>query len=390
MLTATLTKKLQDYQQNHLYRQRQLLSSPQSIFIINNGKKLLSFCSNDYLGLANDPRIIKALQLGAEKYGVGSGASQLITGHSEPHHILEKEFAEFLGFPRALLFSSGYMANVGVISALMDKKDIIFADKLNHASLLDGARLSGAHLKRYAHTNLAHLNSFITQSSLNTKKIIVTDSVFSMTGTRAPLSEISKTAQQHQTILMVDDAHAIGILGKEGRGSSEYFSLNTLQNTIIVCPLGKAFGSFGAIVVSNEMIIESLIQFARSYIYTTALPPSLACASLASLNIIRSEQWRREKLQSLIAYFKKSAAELNLPLLSSDTAIQVLLLGNAQQALTVSEQLATQGIAITAIRPPSVPPNSSRLRITLSSLHEQQHIDFLLEKLSRLYALLPK
>lgn len=352
-----------------------------------DGKECLSFCSNDYLGLANHSQIIRAFKEGVEKYSVGSGASHLVNGHSEAHHELELALAEFVQRPRALLFSTGYMANLGVMSALLNtastsRHDAVFSDRLNHASLLDAAQLSGARLHRYQHNDTESLISFLKKSPA-THKLVATDSVFSMDGDMAPLPELAKIALQRNAWLMVDDAHGFGVLGDQGRGSLSHFGLKINDAPILMCTLGKAIGTFGAFVAGSEALIETLIQQARSYIYTTALPPAIAVASLASLKLVQQDDWRREKLAELVTRFKDGAAQLGLNLMPSDTAIQPLLVGDNNSAMQLSEALLNDGIHIVAIRPPTVPVGSARLRITFSACHTEQHIDRLLDALSQ-------
>lgn len=374
MWQKILEKRLEDYQAADLYRTRRVLSAAQSVLIQCDDKTCISFCSNDYLGLANHPAVVTAFKKGAETYGVGSGASQLVSGHSAAHRQLEENFAEFLNRDRALLFSTGYMANLGVISALAQKNVCVFADKRNHASLLDAAQLSHARVARYAHADMQHLTTLLAKES-SELKLIVSDSVFSMDGDVAPLPDLAVLAKQQQAWLMVDDAHGIGVLGKNGQGALAQFNLTQEDVPILVAPLGKAFGCFGAIVAGSTTLIEYLIQFARSYIYTTAMPSALACAAQASLKIVQQETWRREKLLHLITYFKQVAAQYQLKLLSSDTPIQSLVVGASSKALLLSEKLFAQGFLVTAIRYPSVPQNTARLRITLSCLHEEEQIE---------------
>jgi len=365
----------------HLYRSRRQISCAQSAEMQVDGRSLLSFCSNDYLGLAAHPQVIAAFQRGAEQYGVGSGAAHLVIGHSSAHHALEEELADFTGRSRALLFSTGYMANIGIISALLGRGDTIFEDRLNHASLIDGGILSRARLKRYTHADAAHLANQLGASQ--GEQMIVTDGVFSMDGDIAPLTALAHTAKQHNAWLMVDDAHGLGVLGKEGGGSLAHFDLNQEDAPILMGTLGKAFGTFGAFVAGSEALIETLIQQARSYIYTTALPPAVAEATRASLQLVRKDEWRRERLQELIQRFRSGATELGLPLMDSITPIQPLLAGSAEQALTWSQQLENQGILVSAIRPPTVPEGSARLRITFSANHQNEHIDQLLDALNK-------
>lgn len=386
MLSKILEQRLNNYKQANLYRTRRVLSTPQAVQVNCNRKNCISFCSNDYLGLANHPKIIRAFKRGAEQYGVGSGASQLISGYSHAHQELEQAFATFLNRDRTLLFSSGYMANVGVLSALVKKGDVIFQDKFNHASLIDAARLTNASVNRYMHNNIEHLQ-WLLQTQIQNRiqdkyqKLIASESVFSMQGDIAPLVHLANLAKINNASLMIDDAHGIGVLGVNGRGALEHFSLSQNDVEILICPLGKAFGCMGALVAGSTAMVENLIQFSRSFIYTTALPPAMACAALASLQIVQRESWRREKLQYLITYFKRGARQRNLVFLSSETAIQILILSNAEAALSCSKKLFMQGFLVVAIRPPSVPKNNSCLRITLSCMHEEQHIDSLLDAL---------
>ncbi|MCX4026379.1 8-amino-7-oxononanoate synthase [Endozoicomonas sp. SM1973] len=379
---SRLTNRLAQRQQQQLMRQRNTLETAQSAKIICNGEKLLNFCSNDYLGLANHPKVVAALQQAAEKYGVGSGASHLVNGHSTLHHQLEEALAEFTGRQRALLFSTGYMANVGVISALVEKGDLVLQDKLNHASLIDGGLLSGARFTRYLHNDVASLTKKLQQHQAG-QQLIVTDGVFSMDGDIAPLTEIAALAKQHNAWLMVDDAHGIGCLGPNGEGAVAEAGLSTDDVPILVGTFGKALGTAGAFVAGDEVLIESLIQFARPYIYTTAMPPAIAAATLASLKLVQTESWRREKLQQNISQFRSGASQLGLQLMESTTAIQPIVVGDAEAALKLSQQLKSQGVMVTAIRPPTVPAGTARLRITLSASHSEQQVNQLLESLEQ-------
>lgn len=383
-MSTNLEKLQSDLEQRRtesLYRTRLVVDSPQGPEIRIEGKNYLSFCSNDYLGLANHPKVIEGLANGARRYGVGSGAAHLVTGHSTPHHALEEALAEFTGYPRALLFSTGYMANLGVISSLVDRGDSVFEDRLNHASLLDGALLSGARLKRYPHVDMQFLDRRLGESK-SAGKLIVTDGVFSMDGDIAPLESLTEIAKRHQAGLMIDDAHGFGVLGEQGRGTLEHFNNQIEEAPILMCTLGKALGTFGAFVAADEIIIETLIQKARSYIYTTALPPAIAQATLMSLKLIKEEGWRRQHLAELITYFHTSAEQLNLPLLPSHTPIQPVIIGESNRAISIAMALRDKGIVISAIRPPTVPLGSARLRITLSASHTKEHIDRLLQALS--------
>lgn len=377
-----MTKALEERKTSHRYRARTVVESPQGIYLQVKGKEYLNFCSNDYLGLANHPKVKAAFIAATEKYGVGSGASHLVNGHSLEHHALEEELADFTGRQRALLFSTGYMANLGVINALTAKGDCVVEDKLNHASLLDAALLSRAEFVRFKHKDVDQANSLL-QKNLSRTRLLAVDGVFSMDGDMAPLPELSKICIANNTWLMVDDAHALGCLGKNGGGTTEYFSLSEQEVPILVGTLGKAFGTFGAFVAGSDELIESLIQFARTYIYTTALPPAVAAATRASLALIKEESWRREKLAAHVQKFREGCKALNLQLMESMSPIQPIILGSDESALKASKSLQTEGIWVSAIRPPTVPAGTARLRLTFSAEHEAAHIDTLLQILER-------
>jgi len=373
---------LQRLRAQHLYRTRRVLESPQGVEVRVDGENLLSFCSNDYLGLASDARVIAALQAGAQRYGAGSGASHLVTGHSLAHHALEEELAAFVGAERALLFSTGYMANLGVATALLDRRATVFEDKLNHASLIDAARLSGAQVQRYAHADLARLEALLRMTG--NAGLILTDGVFSMDGDVADVARLAALARRHAAWLLVDDAHGLGVLGAHGRGTLEQFGLQPESPVILLGTLGKAFGTFGAFIAGDEDLIEYLIQQARTYIYTTALPPAVAEATRASLRIVQEEGWRREALSARIAQFRAGARQLGLRLLESTTPIQPIILGEAQAAMAASDALRARGILVPAIRPPTVPAGSARLRVTFSAQHSAQQVERLLGALAEL------
>lgn len=376
-LRAALTRRRDD----QLYRTRRVIDSPQGPEIVIDGQRYLNFCSNDYLGLANHPQVIEAMQRGAARYGAGSGAAHLICGHSSAHHALEEELAAFTKRPRALLFSTGYMANLGVMAALLGRGDTVLQDRLNHASLIDAAQLSGARLQRYPHADVATLENRLLPGNKN-PALIASDGVFSMDGDVAPVAQLAALARKHHTPLMIDDAHGLGVLGAHGGGTLEQFGLSMEDVPVLMGTLGKALGTFGAFVAGSEELIETLIQQARSYIYTTALPPALAEATRAGLKLVQSETWRRERLRQLIARFTRGAAELKLPPVPSPTPIQPLLIGGSAQALALSEKLFARGILVSAIRPPTVPRGQARLRITLSCAHSEAQVDRLLETLA--------
>ncbi|MFT7414738.1 MAG: 8-amino-7-oxononanoate synthase, partial [Methylophagaceae bacterium] len=326
------------------YRQPRIRLGEQGVEVVVDGKKLLSFCSNDYLGLANHSSLKKAFIDAAEQEGVGAGAAHLLTGHSRYHQKLEEALADFTGQQRVLLFSSGYQANMGVIDGLMGRGDVIVQDKLNHASLLDGGRLSAADQLRYRHTDMAALASRLQQSEQANNRLIVSDGVFSMDGDLAPLPEIMALAKTHNTGVLIDDAHGFGVLGESGRGSVEHWQINQREMPIEMGTFGKAFGTAGAFVAADEVVIETLIQQARSYIYTTAQPPAIAAATLASLKLVQDENWRREKLTALISQFKTGAKALGLELVASFTAIQPLLIGDEKQAIKIGKALEDKGL----------------------------------------------
>lgn len=365
-----------------LYRQRRMLESPQAPEVQVDGKKYLAFCSNDYLGLANHPDVIKALKDGADRYGVGGGASHLVNGHSQAHHELEEALAEFTGRPRALLFSTGYMANLGAVNALLDKRDAVFEDRINHASLLDAGLLSGARFQRYLHNDAESLEHKLTRSEAR-RKLVVTDGVFSMDGDIAELPEICGTAKQHNAWVMVDDAHGFGCVGRGGRGCVEHFGLGQDDVQVLVGTLGKAFGTSGAFVAGSEELIETLVQHARTYIYTTSMPPAVAMATLASLKILRDEEWRREKLAALIKQFRDGCEQLGLELMDSPTPIQPIMVGDSAEAMRMSAAIEAEGIFIGAIRPPTVPQGSARLRVTFSASHTEAQVTRLLDVLEK-------
>lgn len=373
-----LSTRLHDIEAQGLHRQRRVLARLEGAEVEYQGRRLLNFCSNDYLGLANHPAVVEAFQRAALRYGVGSGASHLVCGHGRAHHALEEELAEFTGRERVLLFSTGYMANLGVIAALVGPSDSIFEDRLNHASLLDGAVLSGARLKRFAHADADGLAMDMAICRAP-GRMIVTDGVFSMDGDLAPLPKLVAVARTSQSWLMVDDAHGLGVLGAGGLGVLEHFGLTQDDVPVLVGTLGKALGTFGAFVAGSRDLIDYLIQRARTYAYTTAFPPAIAEATRTSLRLVREESWRRERLCNLVRCFRAGATRLGLQLLDSMTPIQPIVLGSNEAAVRASQILLERGILVTAIRPPTVPTGTARLRITLSAAHREEDVDRLLE-----------
>ncbi len=373
---------LETLKQDGLYRSHKQISEVDGVRVKVDGRWLINFCSNDYLGMATHPEVINAAQQSAQTMGVGSGSAHLICGHRSAHHLLEKELADFTGRPRALLFSTGYMANLGVIAALSGRGGLVLEDRLNHASLLDGGLLSGARFKRYQHADIADAEVKLTAASGG--GLLVTDGVFSMDGDLAPLPKLADLAQKNNALLMVDDAHGLGVIGDQGGGVIEHYGLTVEDAPVLVGTFGKALGTFGAFVAGSETLIETLIQKARTYIYTTALPPAIAEATRTSLTLIQQESWRRLKLHENIGFFKQTANRLGLSLMPSDTAIQPLLIGDNKQLMDVNEAVFGQGFWLGAIRPPTVPQGKARLRITLSTHHQQQQITAMLEALAKL------
>ena len=371
-------------EKRQLYRRRRVVESPAGREIVVGGRRLLNFCSNDYLGLAADERVRAAFHTGAERWGVGTGASHLVSGHTSAHHELEEALADFTVRPRALLFGSGYAANLGTINALLGPGDHVFEDRLNHASLLDGGRICRAGFEWFGHGDIVDLEARLaTVANSNRRKLIVSDGTFSMDGDLCPLPGLVAAARRHDAWLMIDDAHGCGVFGAGGCGVVDPAVHGPQDVPILVGTLGKAFGTAGAFVAGEEALIETLIQRARNYIYTTAMPAAVAVATLESLRIARAEEWRRQRLRELIARFRAGAAELGLNLLPSSTPIQPLLVGESRAALHLSAALDAKGLLVPAIRPPTVPAGTARLRITFSALHELADVDCLLSALSR-------
>ena len=377
-----LDAALRELETHGLLRSRRVLQSAQGAQVKVDGRDYLAFCSNDYLGLAAHPQLIDAACSGATQYGVGAGASHLIVGHSTAHHQLELALAQFLDLPQALVFSTGYMANLGIVSALLGRNDVVLADKLNHASLNDAALLARAQFVRYNHCDLEHLEQALSKAQ-GRRKLVVTDAVFSMDGDIAPVPQLLALCERYDAVLLVDDAHGFGVLGEHGRGVLEHFDVQS-SRIIYMATLGKAAGVFGAFVAGSEVLIQTLIQCARTYIYTTALPPLVATAVLASLQLLRQEDWRRTHLRALIAAFKEHLATQRRHLLPSDTPIQALIIGSNQEALALAEALRGAGLLVPAIRPPTVPKGQARLRISLSAAHTQEDVRRLCDTLNDL------
>ncbi|HUX62482.1 8-amino-7-oxononanoate synthase [Sulfuricella sp.] len=367
-----LADELKDLEAAGLRRHRRVLESPQGTRIVVDGRECLSFCSNDYLGLASHPALIGAAQSAVARYGVGAGASHLVSGHSALHHELETALAAFTGLPAALLFSAGYMANLGIITVLAGRDDEVFADKLNHASLNDAVLLSRAKFTRYPHLDLVVLEKRLAASRAK-RKLVVTDAVFSMDGDMAPVPELLALCERHDALLVLDDAHGFGVLGTGGRGILEHFGI-TSERIVYMATLGKAAGVFGAFVAGPVQLTDYLVQRARSYIYTTATPPLLSAALSASLQLIEGEAWRRERLLELIAGLRQGLKLRRWRLMDSTTPIQPVIIGANQETLAVSEALRERGIWVPAIRPPTVPKGEARLRISLSAAHTVEDV----------------
>lgn len=379
---ARIQQGLAQLETDSLLRRRSLLESAQGAHVRVNGRELVSFCSNDYLGLANDPALIEAALAAIKEYGVGAGASHLVTGHHRLHHEFEQAFAEFVDKPSALMFSSGYMANLGVLTALLGRHGEVFADKLNHASLNDAARQCGAKFTRYAHGDLDQLERQLENSSAR-DKLICSDLVFSMDGDVADVDRLLKLAEKHDAWLYFDDAHGFGVLNDGSGGLNEAARKNA--RVIYLATLGKAAGVFGAAVAAHEDVVEWLLQKARTYVYTTATPPMLAAALLESLKQIAAGQPRREKLDRHIAALREGLAGLpRWRLMPSDTPIQPLVIGGNAEALAVSRQLLAQGLLVPAIRTPTIPKGAARLRISLSAAHTEAEVGRLVSAIKTL------
>ena len=375
-----LQRQLVERESKNLLRVRSTVNSPQGAVVNVDGGEYLNFCSNDYLGFANHPALNLAVKSTVDESGTGGGASHLICGHHQQHHLLEAEFAALTGRESALLFSTGFMANIGIITALCSKGDAVFQDKWNHASLIDGALMSGATFKRYLHNDMQSLERQLKASDAR-RKLICVDGVFSMDGDKAKLLEMVALANSYDALLMVDDAHGFGCMGENGLGLCEELGLTEADVPLLMCTLGKGLGSFGALVAGPKVLIDTLVQFSRSYIYTTSMPPAIAAATRASLKLLSSEPWRREQLAANIQLFQQGVRRIGLDLMPSDTAIQPIVIGEDALAMQCQNFLKEQGIWISAIRPPTVPKGTARLRITLTASHTTAHIHQLLDSL---------
>jgi 8-amino-7-oxononanoate synthase len=387
---STLESALAGLEREHLLRRRRTveLKDDSGIVIDVEGRQLVDFSSNDYLGLARHPEVAAAMSSAALRYGAGSRASHLVTGHGREHELLEAELAAFTGRERALLFSTGYMANLAAIAAFAERGEVALLDRLNHASLIDAALLSRARLTRYTHADATAARQEL-ESASGAVTVLATDGVFSMDGDVAPLPDLARAAKEHAAWLLVDDAHGLGVLGRTGRGTLEDFGLDASAVPLLVGTLGKAFGSAGAFVAGASDAIEWLMQKARTYRYTTAMPQPVAAATRKALEVSQREAWRRERVLALTSRLREAAARRRVPLTDSVTPIQPVLLGSSEAALQAQEELAASGFWVVAIRPPTVPRGTARLRITLSAAHTEAQVDGLAEALGRICAQTP-
>ena len=378
-LLETLAARVAERERAGLLRRARTVEAVHGVRVRVDGRELTNFCSNDYLGLAQDPRIIEALRHAAGEAGVGSTAAHLVCGHRREHGQLEELLCEWTGREAVLLFSSGWLANLGVMQALLDRDGACVQDRLNHASLLDAARLAGATLKRYPHNDAEGAARQLASVS-GKPALLATDGVFSMDGDVAPLRELATLCRREGATLMVDDAHGLGVLGDRGAGSTAGLGRDDVP--VLMATLGKGLGGLGAFVAGSRALIEGLAQFARTFVYTTAMPPALAAAACEAVRIARDEEWRRGKLQSLIARFRDGARQLGLPLMDSRSAIQPVVSGDVERTVAASRALEQEGLLVTAIRPPTVPAGKARLRVTLSAAHEEADVDRLLAALA--------
>ena len=391
MNPAALRGRLAQLAAQHLQRRRRtVLDHGEGATVVVDGQRLINFCGNDYLGLNAHPALAAALARSAAAAGAGSGASHLVSGHGLEHERLEEDLAQFTGRERALLFSTGYMANLAAVTCLAARSSRIVMDRLSHASLIDAARLSGAKLKRFAHGDVAAAAAALGGKPAAGTTLLVTDGVFSMDGDLAPLPQLSQAATAAGATLIVDDAHGLGVMGATGRGCLEHFKLDAAAVPILVGTLGKAFGCFGAFIAADADYIEWLVQTARSYRYTTALPPPVAAAARAALIIAATESWRRERVLALATRLHRGCAQAGIAVLPSPSPIQPVVLGDAQRALAVSERLLAAGFWVAAIRPPTVPKGAARLRITLCAAHDEQQVDALIDALAAALRELPQ
>jgi 8-amino-7-oxononanoate synthase len=380
---AFINEQLEQRKSQHLYRSSIPINGKQSRYIDVNGKQYLNFSSNDYLGLASDLALVNAWKKGADLFGIGSGGSYLVTGYNQVHRDVTQQLQEWLGVESIALFSSGYSANQAIIKLLLSKNDLLIQDKLNHASLMEAGVNSSAKMQRFKHNNMQHLQTILSANAEIDNKLVISEGVFSMDGDCAPIESLQQQCQSHQAWLMMDDAHGLGVLGKEGTGSASAQNINNNDIDIYMSTFGKALGIGGAFVSGSSQLIDYITNFSKPYIYTTGLPPAMVYCIGESARIVQTQQWRRDHLSELIAYFKLLAMKFELPLMPSNTAIQPILIGLSDTAITISQTLKKSGIWTTAIRPPTVPNNTARLRVTLTVNHQKQDIEFLVKQIKQ-------
>ena len=383
MSFSFIAEQLAERKAQHLHRASIPINGKQSRYIVVNGKQYLNFSSNDYLGLASDPALVNAWKKGADLFGIGSGGSYLVTGYNQVHHDVTQQLQEWLGVESIALFNSGYSANQAIIKLLLSNNDLLIQDKLNHASLMEAGVNCPAKMQRFKHNDMQHLQTILNTNSEVDNKLVISEGVFSMDGDCAPIDSLQQRCQSHQAWLMVDDAHGLGVLGKEGKGSASAQHIDNSELDIYMSTFGKALGIGGAFVSGSHQLIDYITNFSKPYIYTTGLPPAMVYCIGESARLVQTQQWRRDHLSELIAYFKLLAVQFDLPLMASNTAIQPVLIGLSDTAIAISQTLKKSGIWTTAIRPPTVPNNTARLRVTLTVNHQKQDIEFLVKQIKR-------
>ena len=377
-----LEQNLADRKARNLWRElRQVTSAPGRQISIG-GRPFLNFCGNNYLSLSGHPDLIAAATAATKQFGVGTTGSHLVVGHTEIHHRLEEKIASFLGAEKALIFSTGYMANLAIPATFLDRNDLIIQDRLNHASIIDAAQMSRAKLRRYPHAAAGDAEQLLAQGQPHQRKMLITDGVFSMDGDLAPLKQLRQSCLAHESVMVVDDAHGLGVVGERGRGSLSHFQLQPTGNVLMLGTLSKAVGSFGAFVAGDSVYIDTLLQHARPFIYTTALPCPAAAAAIKAIELFETESWRQEKLNENIGLFRDLASAAGIPLTYATTPIQPVIVGKNKNALQIANHLKQSGVLAIAIRPPTVPIDQSRIRITLMTDHSEADIRLLVEKFS--------
>ena len=383
MSFSFIAEQLAQRKQQHLHRASVPITGKQARYIEVNGKQYLNFSSNDYLGLASDPLLVNAWKKGADLFGIGSGGSYLVTGYNKVHHDVTQQLQEWLGLEAVALFSSGYSANQALIKLLLSKNDLLVQDKINHASLMEAGSISAAKMQRFKHNDMQHLASILNTHQRAENKLIISEGVFSMDGDSAPINALKQQCTAHNAWLMIDDAHGLGVLGKEGKGTIVDQQLDNSDVNIYMATFGKALGVGGAFVSGSSQLIDYINNFSKPYIYTTGLPPAMVYCIGQAAHLAQTQQWRRDQLGELIHYFKHLSAHYEIPLMPSNTAIQPVLIGASDTALAVSQHLKDKGFWTTAIRPPTVAKGSARLRVTLTSQHQKQDIEILVKQIKQ-------